>query len=408
MPAAFVQSKLTRQTASATTTAATFTSNVTAGNLIAVMASWDGGIGVLSGITDSLGNTYTAVNNVSDGGNPNHYATWYAKNITGGACTVTVTYTSSRPITLLEVVEISGVDTTAPLDKSAIQLQATPGTGANAVTSGSVTTTTDGQFIFGCSIATGSFTQTYSVGTGFTSIDNVGTSVSDRALICEYQIQTSAGAIAATATQTNNQNVVTAIMTFKAVAGPTVTSVSTGTPREGASLTITGTAFGASQGSGDVKINGVAQTVTAWADTSITVTVVLGTNKFGAAYTVVVRDNALVASNSYAGITGLLPANSGLSYVDVGTPNTTSAYRLTSSADLVSGDQIEYSNVGGLVTVNSDATFSAGPGVSSFNFRVWTSGSGYGSAATQLTAIGSGISDKWTIRPFNKRSGLGF
>ena len=98
-----------------------------------------------------------------------------------------------------------------------------------------------------------------------------------------------------------------------AVGTPNITSISTAAPREGASLTITGTAFGASQGSGDVKINGVAQTVTAWSDTSITVTVVLGANKFGAAYTVVVRDNALTASNSYAGITGLQPENSGLS-----------------------------------------------------------------------------------------------
>ena len=194
----------------------------------------------------------------------------------------------------------------------------------------------------------------------------------------------------------------------KVTSGPTVTSVSTATPREGASLTITGTSFGASQGAGDSTINGVSQTETSWGDTSVVVTVVLGTNKFGAAYNVVVTDNGGTPSNSYAGITGLLPANSGLSYVDVGTPNTTSAYRLTSSADLASGDQIEYDNKGGEVTVNSDGTFSAGPGVSSFNFRVWTSGSGYGPPATQLTAVGSGISDKWTIRPFNKRSGLGF
>ena len=167
--------------------------------------------------------------------------------------------------------------------------------------------------------------------------------------------------------------------------GPTITSVSTATPREGASLTITGTAFGASQGSGDVKINGVAQTVTSWSDTSIAVTIVLGTNKFGAAYTVVVRDNALTASNSYAGITGLLPANSGLSYVDIGTPNTTAAYRITAAGDLASGDQLEYENVGGLVTVATDGTFTVGPGVSSFSCRLWSTGVGYGTSGMQGT-----------------------
>lgn len=180
-----------------------------------------------------------------------------------------------------------------------------------------------------------------------------------------------------------------------AASGPNITSVSTATPREGASLTITGTAFGASQGSGDVKINGVAQTVTSWSDTSIAVTIVLGTNKFGAAYTVVVRDNALTASNSYAGITGLLPANSGLSYIDLGTPNATAAYRITAIADLASGDQLEYENVGGLVAVASDATFSAGPGVLDFDCRAWTSGSGYGASASQNTSTagsGTGVS----------------
>lgn len=190
--------------------------------------------------------------------------------------------------------------------------------------------------------------------------------------------------------------------------GPTITSVSTGTPREGASLTITGTAFGASQGGGGVTINGVAQTVTSWSDTSVAVTVVLGTNKFGAAYNVILTDSSAVPSNTYAGITGLLPANSGLSSVDIGTPNTTAAYRLTASADLASGDQLEYDNKGGEVAVATDGTFTAGPGVSSFSFRVWTSGSGYGQSATQLTTLGGGATDRPIIRPFNKRSGLGF
>lgn len=394
MPANFVQSKLTRQTASATTTTATFDSNVTARNLIRVMASWDGGLGVLSGIADSLGNTYTAVDNLSDGGNPNHYATWYAKDIAGGACTVTVTYTSARPITLLHVEEISGVDTTAPLDQHGLNLQAAPGTGANGVTSGSETTTTDGQWVSGCSMATGSSTINYTGGTavGLTTTvrNNVGTSVSDRAVIAQSGAQTTAGATEVRATSDNNQPVVTGILTFKAVAGPTVTSVSTGTPREGASLTITGTAFGASQGGGGVTINGVAQTVTSWADTSVAVTVVLGTNKFGAAYNVILTDSSAVPSNTYAGITGLLPANSGLSSIDVGTPHADPDLRLESSADAASGDQVEWENKGLLVDVFANLTFSAGPGVNNFRWRIWTSGSGYGDWMTQRTGGASG------------------
>lgn len=394
MPTAFVQSKVTRQTASSTTVAATFTSNVSVGSIISVMCSWDGGAGVLSGIADNLGNSYTAVDGLSDGGNPNYYKTWYAKVTTGGACTVTVTFTSSRPITLLVVEEASGIDLTTPLNKNSIVLQPAPGTGANGVASTSVTPDYDGEYVFGCSMATGSSTINYTGGTavGLTTTvrNNLGTSVSDRALIHQTGVQTTAAAVQVRATSDNDKPVVTAVMTFKAAANtPNISSVSSATPREGASLTITGTLFGASQGSGDVKINGVAQTVTSWSDTSIVVTIVLGTNKFGAAYTVVVRDNALVSSNSYAGITGLLPANSGLSYIDLGTPNATAAYRITAIADLVSGDQLEYENKAGLVTVASDGSFAAGLGVTSFNVRAWTSGSGYGSSAAQSTGYGA-------------------
>lgn len=198
----------------------------------------------------------------------------------------------------------------------------------------------------------------------------------------------------------SNNWAVSHISIEKLVTGPTVTSVSTGTPREGASLTITGTAFGASQGSGDVKINGVAQTVTAWADTSITVTVVLGTNKFGAAYTVVVRDNALVASNSYAGITGLLPASSALSYQDIGTPNTTATNRIQALPDLASGRQVEYDNNGGTTIVATDGTFTTRQ---SFSARAWVTGDGWGARALQsFTNASGGSSLSRTFRRFSK------
>lgn len=166
-------------------------------------------------------------------------------------------------------------------------------------------------------------------------------------------------------------------------AGPTITSVSTGTPREGASLTITGTGFGASQGAGNSTINGIGQTETSWANTQIVATVVLGTNKFGAAYNVAMTDNAGTPSNNYAGITGLLPV-SGNDYVNVGTPYADPTLRLTSIADAVSGDQVEWETQGGLVVINSDLTWSAGPGVIRIRARIWTSGSGYGPWTYQI------------------------
>lgn len=53
--------------------------------------------------------------------------------------------------------------------------------------------------------------------------------------------------------------------------GPTITNVNPSTISSGDSVTITGTNFGASQGSSTVDIGGVTQTVNTWSDTSLTI-----------------------------------------------------------------------------------------------------------------------------------------
>lgn len=163
-------------------------------------------------------------------------------------------------------------------------------------------------------------------------------------------------------------------------AGPSITSASSATPAKGSSLTLTGTGFGATQGSQSVQISGTTQTITAWSDTSVTITVSEGTNKYGVGVTASIWSGGTQSSNSYA-LTSLQPP-AGYAFVDIGTPNTTAANRLTSSGDIASGDQIEYSNAAN-VTVLSDGTFSVSSGTTSFVVRVWTTGSGWGSSGTQ-------------------------
>ena len=63
---------------------------------------------------------------------------------------------------------------------------------------------------------------------------------------------------------------------FTVVSAPSITSLSITTGAVGATVVITGTNFGSSQGSGTVKFNGTAATVTSWSSTSITVTVPSG------------------------------------------------------------------------------------------------------------------------------------
>lgn len=66
--------------------------------------------------------------------------------------------------------------------------------------------------------------------------------------------------------------------------GLTITSVTPSSFDSGITgIVIAGSGFGASQGSSTVDIGGQAQTVTAWSDTSITITSARGSNSMGAA-----------------------------------------------------------------------------------------------------------------------------
>lgn len=158
------------------------------------------------------------------------------------------------------------------------------------------------------------------------------------------------------------------------------------------SVTITGTSFGASQGSGLVLISptnsgvdagAISQSVTSWSDTSITFTAGKGTLKFGTRY-LFVKDNAGTYSNGWA-IT--FSPQTGWAYVDLVSVASPPSIRLTSTPDLAIGDEILYGGIvgSGTVAVNNDATFNAAPTVISFDFRV-NDGTGWGSQATQQLA----------------------
>lgn len=169
---------------------------------------------------------------------------------------------------------------------------------------------------------------------------------------------------------------------------PAITSVSSATPAVGSTLTVTGTGL-KDAGNSTASIGGAACAVTVQSATVPQINVARGSNKYGVALTVQMTTSGGESSNAYAGITGLLP-QSGWSYVNIGTPNTTSSYRVTAVGDLASGDQLAYDNKGGLVTMSSDGTFVADPSVTSFDCELWTSGSGWGSVGTQTLGAGGG------------------
>src|SRR6266700_701896 len=65
-------------------------------------------------------------------------------------------------------------------------------------------------------------------------------------------------------------------VTFTVLATPSITSLSPTSGAVGASVTITGTNFGSTQGSSTLKFNGTAATPTSWSATSIVVPVPAG------------------------------------------------------------------------------------------------------------------------------------
>ncbi len=233
MAAAHVQSKsIATDGATATSIAITFTATgaVASGNLVCGMVVWGGVAGDLTSIDDDKSNTYTIVSAVTLDDNPSggSAAVFYKENITNGPITITAHFGSAQGFRGLTCHEASGLATASALDKSASQIQNAPGTGTNAVTSTAVTTTTNGQYIFGaCSLMSNiRNANEFTAGTGYVEREEQGDGAVAN-LTSESQVQTSAGSIAATFTASASagaDDLGTFILTFKTpAAGTTLT-----------------------------------------------------------------------------------------------------------------------------------------------------------------------------------------
>ena len=240
----------------------TFTAAQTAGNLNVVSVMWGDTTASVTSVTDSRGNSYalaqgpTRVTGLSS-------AIYYAKNIAAGSNTVTINFSPSAAFPNVNVLEYSGLSTTSPLD---VAVGAT-GTGTTA-NSGSATTTSASELIFGAGNPTSAFT---AAGSGFNNrlINSYGG-------IAEDKIVSSTGSYNATATLSSGTWVMQMIGFRGAGQGsqpaPTVSSISpnSGTANGGTPVTITGTGFSAGA---TVKLGGTAATgVTVISSTSITAT----------------------------------------------------------------------------------------------------------------------------------------
>ncbi len=190
--AAFVQGNIHQNGASSLTTCAvTLAAPVGNGNALCVSFS-SGFTGASDNITvtDDKANVYSALDTGFNSVAGYSQYTFFTLNVTNAPQTITATdNTTARQFSTIMVDEFSGIIAVAALDGHSMLAQENPGTGADAVSSGTYTTTTNGDLIWGAAVSIA--TQGMTIGSGFTvgGSNNVGGSFTT-----EYRIQGLAGA----------------------------------------------------------------------------------------------------------------------------------------------------------------------------------------------------------------------
>lgn len=216
MAVAFVQAGNNTQHTGGTdlTCAVTLGATVGSGNAVMGYVTWDkGGGATLSSITDDQSNSYSVVT----GGD--RLDGFYRVNITNAPITITLGWTGTLQYIAVVVFEASGVATTSAFDQNA-NAAGTLTTTLDSLSSGSVTTTANGEFIVGGAVQLdGTDFNCFDAGTDYTLPANGYTgSAAVMNLAAEYRAQTSAGGIAATWTKnaSGSNSCQAMIMTFKA------------------------------------------------------------------------------------------------------------------------------------------------------------------------------------------------
>lgn len=197
----------------------------------------------VNSVTDTQGNTYNLIVSSSwtgGDGNTHYERLYYAKNIVGGADTITVSLNGSV-YTELRAYDYSGLDPSSPVDVSA-----TPATGNSAsATSGSLTTTNANDLLFGYFHFWSAVTAT--PGAGFTGRSLTG----DGGPVAEDENVTSTGSYSASMSYSVSTTYVAFFVAFKAASGAGgggspayVTSADNGCNATSCSATLTGTNAG--------------------------------------------------------------------------------------------------------------------------------------------------------------------
>jgi fibronectin type 3 domain-containing protein len=295
-----------------TTVNVAYVAGQAAGDLNVVVVGWNDSTAVVSGVTDSSGNTYTLAVGPTVQSGFGSQSVYYAPNIlTAAAGTNTVTVTFARPATFpdVRILEYSGADPINPVDA----------TGANSGNStisisGSVSTTNATDLIFGANLV-----QTGTIGPGGGFTQRLLTAPDGD--IVEDQMVAVPGSYSASAPLSPPGSWIMQTVAFRTPSGgttpPTVSSGSpsgvapnSGPTAGGTAVTITGTNFATGA---TVAFGGMAATnVVVVSGTEITATTPLGS---AGAATVTVTNPGAQSGSLANGFTYAAPTTPAISYV---------------------------------------------------------------------------------------------
>jgi IPT/TIG domain len=236
-----------------------FQSPVTKGNLLVAAVDANSSWGGTVSISDTLGSTWNLV--FSNGWN-GAYAFWYAIAPASGNDTITPTVNVPGAYLNTAIAELYGV--TAE-DQSA----EAEGNYDNDVSSGFVTTSEANEILIGIIQSRGQYYDVPTAGSGWTW----GFQAFPFAM--EYQVVSSAGSYAATATYATYPWWSAHLVTFEPTvpSAPTISGLSPISGVTNTFVTISGTGFGATQGASTVTFNGVPVTPVSWRPNTIVVQV---------------------------------------------------------------------------------------------------------------------------------------
>jgi hypothetical protein len=184
----------------------------THGDIFLVFSHWDG-TGITATISGGAGNTYVPLGPPIDigtdaQGHPSWIQAWYAK-IVSYTGSITATYSATTDgFSLVDVIEYSGLDQTAPLDTASYATNT--GSGTSALTTGaSGTTTAQYETIVGMFGVVDYGDYPFSPGSGFSE------QLTDASSYIEDMAATNTGSYTATATASGTKNYGAIIVGFK-------------------------------------------------------------------------------------------------------------------------------------------------------------------------------------------------